>query len=374
MYNDKLIIIFINTIKIIMNTEKEIKIDTNIKKITKVIDKLHKKNDNKNTIIKKKNKKLVRKEDFKIPLYNQYKYIREKNFTLHQLKEICRFYKLKVSGNKKTLIERCYYYLKKSKFAINIQRIMRGFLVRKYIQLRGSGMIHRDKCVNDTDFFTLDNLKEIPHFQFFSFEENGYIYGFDICSFYNLCIKSNNLPKNPYTREPIKNTYILQLRNALRISNILNFKPVLEIDNEYNELNDQEKIKLKILSLFQQIDDLGNYTDPQWLLELNRNQLLKFIRELYDIWDYRLNLSHELRRNICYPHGSPFIHINLNNTFVQNYNEILNDVVNIIDTMINTGIDNNNKCLGAFYCLGALSLVNRKTAEALPWLYESFYY
>ena len=46
-------------------------------------------------------------------------------------------------------------------------------------------------------------------------------------------------------------------------------------------------------------------------------------------------------------------------------------VLFIIENLITKGIDKNAKCLGAFYVLGALTLVNSDAASALPWLYES---
>jgi len=44
------------------------------------------------------------------------------------------------------------------------------------------------------------------------------------------------------------------------------------------------------------------------------------------------------------------------------------------DMSINTGIDNDSKSLGAYYILGALTLVNTNAAISLPWLYQSVNY
>ena len=37
---------------------------------------------------------------FKVPTFDQYEYLLENNYNCSQLKNICRFYKLKISGNK----------------------------------------------------------------------------------------------------------------------------------------------------------------------------------------------------------------------------------------------------------------------------------
>jgi hypothetical protein len=60
----------------------------------------------------------------------------------------------------------------------------------------------------------------------------------------------------------------------------------------------------------------------------------------------------------------------------------LNDDVDIImikrmiipslEQIINTGIDNDSQHLGAYYLLGALTMVSQDAAMAMPWLYQSF--
>ena len=85
------------------------------------------------------------------------------------MKEICKFYKLKVSGNKNILKERIFKYLYESFYCIKIQKNIRKFLVKKYLNLIGPG-INCKVCRNDTDFFTLENLNEIDIFKFFTIQ------------------------------------------------------------------------------------------------------------------------------------------------------------------------------------------------------------
>jgi hypothetical protein len=49
-------------------------------------------------------------------------------------------------------------------------------------------------------------------------------------------------------------------------------------------------------------------------------------------------------------------------------------VLQSMETMVNTGIDKDSRSLGAYYVLGALTLVNEEAANALPWLYQSMQY
>ena len=94
-------------------------------------------------------------------------------------------YKLKVSGNKSQLVTRIYSFLYLSNYSIKIQKNIRGFLQRKYNKLQGPGFKNKNVCTNTTDFFTMDNLTELPNRQFFSFKDaDGFIYGFNLLSIY----------------------------------------------------------------------------------------------------------------------------------------------------------------------------------------------
>ena len=48
--------------------------------------------------------------------------------------------------------------------------------------------------------------------------------------------------------------------------------------------------------------------------------------------------------------------------------------VTIMENLILNGVSKDSKSLGAYYILGALTLVNANAAESLPWLYQSFRY
>jgi hypothetical protein len=46
----------------------------------------------------------------------------------------------------------------------------------------------------------------------------------------------------------------------------------------------------------------------------------------------------------------------------------------VLEKLFNTGVDKDSKSLGAYYVLGALTLVNENAASSLPWLYQSVNY
>jgi hypothetical protein len=255
--------------------------------------------------------------------------------------------------------------------------MIRGCLQRKYNNNHGPGFKNISLCINNFDFLSMDELTTIENKQFFSFkDEDGFIYGFDILSLYNLIYKSNGAVKNPFNQQPLSAKVIENFRSLLRLSRVLKIKISTEISDITKDVSDKKSVELRAVTLFQNIDALGNYSNVQWFLTLNRNQLIRFVRELVDIWQYRANLSIEVKKAICYPSGNPFQRMPQYNTLqiLENIDELRKIILDIMEKLVNLGIDNDNKCLGAYYVLSAITLVNHDAATSLPWLYEAAYH
>ena len=312
-----------------------------------------------------------------VPKFHEYKMIIQYNYNVQQLKTMASNYKLKIGGNKTQLVIRIYSFLYLSNFVTKIQKRIRGHLQRKYNKLHGPGFKNKSVCTNETDFFTMDPLSELPNSQFYSFEDaDGFIYGFDLLSIYNLIYKCDGQIKNPYNRLPISSENIEKLRSLIRLSRVLKIKICTEIKNINDEISIKKAIELRALSLFQNIDALGNYSNASWFLNLNKPQLIKMMRELLDIWAYRAPLTIETKRAICPPLGNPFsrfIHFHQFQS-IENIDEIRKFNLEILENFVNLGIDRDAKCLGAYYVLGALTLVSEEAAISLPWLYQAVCY
>ena len=207
------------------------------------------------------------------------------NYSVAQLKSIAKIYKLKISGTKKELTNRIYVYLKLSHHIIKIQKVFRGHMQRCLHNLHGPAYLikNRQLCTNDRDFLSDDLIIEIPNNQLFSYTDiDNFIYGFDVISLYNLILKSDGRIKNPYNRNIINNLTICNFKKMIRLSNALKKNITIKIEED---IVSQEKIvELKILQIFQSINALGNYSDGQWFFSLNRALLIKFSRDLADIW------------------------------------------------------------------------------------------
>jgi hypothetical protein len=324
----------------------------------------------KNTIVKKR-------EELSMKNYNNLLTVKYK---LDELKKLCLQYKITRVGNKEELTNRLYEYCKNSVQPIKIQKVFRGYLQRKLNKLRGPAFKNRKICTNDTDFYTMDEMDEISATQFYSYkDEDDFIYGFNIISLYNLIIKEGNGVKNPYNRNEITNKVKQAVTSVILLSKILKQPIEIEIKNEI--VDPKKRMELKILDLFQTINSYGNYANSEWFSDLTRQSHIRFARELVDIWNYRAQLSHEKKNEICPPHGTPFLGtpyftniaspIHLNNLSIET---LIKYNVQIIENLVKSAIDIDNKMLGSFYVLSALTLVSQQARDAMPWLYESVVY
>lgn len=323
----------------------------------------------------KKGKK-VSKDKLIIPTINEYNDLIYNNYNSSQLKTIAKHYKIKIGGNKPQLISRIYSYLYFSSYIIKIQKRFRGYLVKKYKLLRGPAVMNRKLCTNSDDFITMEPLEEISFQQFISYKDiDGFIYGFDITSIHNLFLKSEEEIRNPYNRNLIPKSVFKNIRAIIRYSKILKININLVLEDDTKNLSSEKTTELKIITLFQNINALGNYANANWFISLNKHQLIRYIRELIDIWNYRAQLSIQTKRAICPPNGAPFRNVSVAYlSQEQNIENIKKVILNSMENLVNTGVDKDSKALGACYVLGALTLVNSDTATSMPWLFQSFNY
>ena len=109
--------------------------------------------------------------------------IKQHYLALEELKKLCTRYKIAKGGNKEELTKRLYEYCKNSIGPMKIQKVFRGFLVRRLHTLQGPAFRNRSICNNDMDFFTMDDMSDIPITQFYSYcDKDNFVYGFNIVS------------------------------------------------------------------------------------------------------------------------------------------------------------------------------------------------
>ena len=315
----------------------------------------------------------------KLTIYT-YEQLKTEKYKMDELRKLCMQYKVSRAGNKEDITKRLYDYCKSSIVPLKIQKVVRGFLHRKLIKLRGPAFKKRNICTNETDFFTMDEMHEIPYEQFYSYKDmDGFVYGFNILSLHNLISKEGDTTKNPYNRNSITADIKQDIRRIVKLSAIL--KTPIDIVIKQEVMDPRKRMEMKILELFQTMNSYGNYANSEWFTDLSRLEHIRFARELYDIWNYRAQLSNLKKYEICPPHGSPFLgtpyftNAASNITLVSmGIDVLIRFNVQIIENLVKSAIDVDNKTLGSFYVLTALTLVSQPAREAMPWLYEAGVY
>lgn len=314
--------------------------------------------------------------NFTMPDESEYNFLIYKNYRVSQLKMICRYYKLKVGGNKDQLKNRIYNFLRLSVKARIIQKMLKKDYITKYNMKHGPSRLKRGLCVNDTDFYSMDNLMDIPYENFYSYKDiDGKIYGFDILSLYKMFSKQDKV-LNPYNRKPIPDFVRGELKYLIK-KNIYWIKfsnggEKIKIENvEESQLSSKQRIELRTLDVFQHMDMLNHTTDTSWFLTLGSPQIIRFIRQLADIWNHRAQLSPIVQREICPPYGNPFRLINLYGLQFQPKETLQKISLSLMEKMITSSQDEDRRYLGSNFVLMALTLVSENAAIALPGLYWS---
>lgn len=318
-----------------------------------------------------------KKEELSI---KNYKTLLNVKYKMEELKKLCTKYKVSRMGNKDELTKRLYEYCEKSVNPLKIQKVFRGHMHRRLHRIQGPALMDRNICTNDSDFFTMDDMSEIPVNQFYSYKDkDGFVYGFNIVSLHNLLLKEGKKASNPYNRNEFDNKLRENVSNMVKLSKILKIPIEIEIKNEI--MDPVKRMELKILDLFQTMNSYGNYANSDWFIELSKNAHIRFARELVDIWNYRALLTNAKKQEICPPHGTPFLGTPYFTNIVNNMslNNLSNETiikynVQIIENLVKSAVDIDNKMLGTFYVLSALTLVSQPAREAMPWLYDAVVY
>lgn len=248
-------------------------------------------------------------------------------------------------------------------------RFHRGlFMVRR----RGLGYWTRSILTNDADFFSTDPVQDISGQMFLSYkDEQNHVYGFDIRSLNALYIRAEQMqekPQNPFTRKDFPE-WLLNKKNTI-IERLLK----RGIPQEWVPIQPptpEQQWRMKVVDLFNKIDELNYYSSPDWFIGLNLYGQVKFYRELFDIWNFRAGLS-PAQKNAIVPQYPQKIFKHSPNTVSQQTIQVVQKLnMNTMRLLISSAEDRNDRILGAMYIITTFTLVNRQARIAYPWLYDS---
>jgi hypothetical protein len=226
---------------------------------------------------------------------------------------------------------------------------------------------------NETDFYNLDSIKDIPKEYFYEYIEDDKYYAFDIRTLNDYLNTCNELEgyKNPYTHvtislekaEEIKKHYKLLEKKGL---NLDSYKEIDSIDPD-------KRLEWRCLGIFQKINELGHYSEYRWFWDLDLKGLKSMYVGLEDLWNYRLYLTKEQRNKIV-PKNKPFKLYTIEGfKSIKNLNTARTVLLDQIEKLITSGKPegkngNDNKYTGSILVLTALVEISHKAAEIMPHL------
>ena len=101
-----------------------------------------------------------------------------------------------------------------------------------------------------------------------------------------------NLSTNPYTRKKFSKSVLSNLYRLISLSKVCNIPISIKlVEDDIKNLSLRKKLEYKTYTLFSKMDEYGIITNSQWLLDLSRLRMMRFARELYDIFFYRAGLA-----------------------------------------------------------------------------------
>ena len=262
----------------------------------------------------------------------------------------------------KNVLKNITYTISQEKAAKKIQKMAKLMISIKNYRRQGPSYNILSISENKTELQTMEDLNIIPKLYIWSYaDENKHIWTFDIRSFSHMMSL-----KNPYTQLQITEQGKLSLESRL---NWLKKKGYSTSFINDNDINEEQAFSLRVLDIFMKMDFLGYHSNSDWFLSLGHTDQINLYKELYDLWNYRLQLSSETKQQIC-PGLDDLMRFDPYKMKGGQRSALwwkkLN--LNILDALLSRAPDKTNRALGAMYTLTALVRVSDDAKEAYNWL------
>ena len=126
----------------------------------------------------------------------------------------------------------------------------------------------------------------------------------------------------------------------------------------------EEQLKRIIVDIFSEITRIGYFMDIKWFYELTNYGLKHLYKFLEDIWNYRAQLTLDIKQKISPPNGVLY-NKSINDVFkINDRFELRNIIINELNKIYNNCNDNGYKSLGYMYFIIGLSQVNKNCFDA----------
>lgn len=252
-----------------------------------------------------------------------------------------------------------------------IQRFWKRLASFRRFRLQGPAANAFDLATNPTELYSLEPIHTIPLTYFISFSDDSKaIWVFDIRTLVQTM--GTGFPsQNPYNRTELTERAKDKIHTRIEWLRSRKYS-ILHINTE--TLSATQAWNQSVLNIFLKIESLGYYVSCEWFHAMSIIDHLKFYKKLYELWNWRLNLSRAEKEVIIPGHMSgttrifrfdPSDKIEKGKSWWEKNN------LSLITSFLTRAHDKEHRKLGAMYVLMALVQVSSSAATSLPWLIET---
>jgi hypothetical protein len=148
-----------------------------------------------------------------------------------------------------------------------------------------------------------------------------------------------------------------------------------KMSHDSPKLTESQRFSQFVVRVFQKFDELGQYTDTEWFTMLSLEQLKQFYHLANDMFDYRAQLTDEMKKNIV---KNGLIFHNFKSTlskFRNVHTRILQvEILREMERVVDEGVDKEFKIMGMNLILSALVEVSHRASLGLPHLVQSTFF
>jgi len=262
-------------------------------------------------------------------------------------------------------INRLNHYTNNSEKIQKIQFRYKEKYKKQQSLIRGEGFLNKKSCNNTEDFFTYENVDEISDKYFFSYKDyKNIVWFFDIRSLKKLIDMKQ---PNPYTMVPFNDNVIIRALNIIEKLNNMNISTDFKDEIKQVEKDKKKLLKQKVIDVFASIERLGLSVNAQWFTCLHIIHLKKIYGLMEDIWNWRAELSQEIKIKMCPPDGKIFNRSPHEIRHTSDRMKMMDYILTDINKFNNAEYDS-DKIIGFTYFLISLSKVNPIVLDTHPWM------
>ena len=231
----------------------------------------------------------------------------------------------------------------------------------------GPLLYHKELSNNPFDFFSSDPVEEISLHDFISFVDAGKGYIMDIKSIGSLlahATKCGETPLNPFNRSPLTATFLARVRRHQSRKEKVQVWAGLQAETE------AQRFAMATTDIFRALDDMGNYTNPEWFLSMTAVELQRLYIELADIWYHRATLTAADRTRIVPVHK--VFKYPVTTVLIMKMKALRPLLLETCRLLITSAVDKGDRQLGGMYVLGGMALVSYEASASFPWLLDMF--